>query len=322
MNNRYAAAVIGLGKIGQGFDYDDQDGSHIMTHAGGFLHHPGFDLVGGVDADEKQRHCFVEKFKCPAFATIDDLYDYVHPAVVSIAVPTQYHYNVFQRVIIDRPLAVLCEKPIAGSVTDAEKMVDLAQHSRCSLLVNFIRRFEPGVLTLKQAIDDGSIGDIYKGTVWYTKGFLNNGSHFLDLLRFLLGDVVCFRILNKGGKFQNDDPEPDVCIRIGKADIVFLAGRHDCFSMADIELVGTGGVVRYSDGGRVIDYQKLELDPVYKGYFNLTRNKFSIPTDIYRYQWHVLEGLYSHLTAGTPLASDGQSALASLVTIEEICNQL
>jgi predicted dehydrogenase len=319
---RFTAAVIGLGKIGQGFDYEIQDGSQIMTHAGGFSHHHGFKLVAAVDADEKQRRLFIEKYRLPAYATTDELYADVQPDVVSIAVPTKLHCDIFRKVALHRPLAVLCEKPIAGSFAEAEKMVALAQQAKIALLVNFIRRFEPGVIELKKAIDEGLFGAIYKGTVWYTKGFLNNGSHFVDLLRFLLGEVDRFSIVSKGGSFNDADPEPDVCVRFGAADIMFLAGRHDCFSMADIELAGTAGLVRYGDGGRIIEYQRVEPDPVYADYFTLAREKSSIQTDLYRYQWHVLDALHRHLTDGVPLASDGGSALATMATVEEICTAL
>lgn len=320
--NRFTAAVIGLGNIGQGYDYDDHDGSLILTHAGGFLRHNGFDLVASVDPNQRQRDLFISKYQHPAYSTIEELFTNHHPDVVSIAVPTNLHSSVFQMVSKQGPVAVLCEKPIAGSMAEAESMVAQSQSAGFPLQVNFIRRYEPGVLVLRKAIADGLLGTIYKGTVWYTKGFRNNGSHFVDLLRFLLGDVAGYHIIATGQKNQNGDPEPDVSIRFGGADVCFLAGRHDFFSLAEIELVGTGGLLRYVDGGRVIEYQRVEQDTVFTNHRTLSRCKENITTDLNRYQWHVLEALHRHLTDGVPLASDGNSALVTMATIEEICNAL
>ena len=35
-----------------------------------------------------------------------------------------------------------------------------------------------------------------KGVCWYSKGLLNNGSHFINLLEFWLGDYVSNKRLN------------------------------------------------------------------------------------------------------------------------------
>jgi predicted dehydrogenase len=319
----YSAAIIGLGNIGLGYDYDDQDGSMILTHAAAFSRHQGFNLIGAVDADPEKCQLFTAKYGLPAWGGIDELYRHANPEIVAIAVPTAWHMEVFTQVIEHTPLAIMCEKPLAGRVEDAERMVALAQRHDCTLLVNYIRRFEPGVLALKALVEQHITGDIYKGTVWYTKGLLNNGSHFVDLLSFLLGAVSGFRVVHRNdGRHWSDDPEPDVAIRFGDADVVFLAGRHDCFSMADIELVGTAGIIRYADGGRRIEYQKVVPDEVYGGYATLDKEAVSIPTDLYQYQLHVLDALYRFLTEGIALVSDGQSALVTQVTIDAICNQL
>lgn len=309
--------MIGLGQIGQGYDYDHLRDALIVTHATGFAHHEGYQLVAAVDPDRVQRERFEKKFGRPAYADIQALMSQYQPEVVSIGVPTACHFQVFEAVMRCGPRAVLCEKPIATCVADAKRMVSLAEENRCALLVNYMRRFDPGVLALKRAIQNGDFGEIYKGTVWYSKGLLNNGSHFVDLLRFFLGDVTQVQLVEKGRKWDGQDPEPDICLHFGNAKVYFLAAREECFSIGEMALVATRGMIRYAERGAVIEVRTTQPDPVYPGYTTLRQERQTIPTDLKRYQWHVLEALYHHLTDNIPLNSDGKSATETLAVIED-----
>ena len=55
---KLAAVVLGLGQIGQGYDYDHPDDSLILTHATGFAYHEAYELVAAVDPDPFQRERF------------------------------------------------------------------------------------------------------------------------------------------------------------------------------------------------------------------------------------------------------------------------
>ena len=319
---KFPAIVIGLGKIGQGYDYDLKDDSRILTHAAGFASHDAYDLVAGVDPDVTRRGLFEAKFGRPAYPDISYMFSAVRPEVVSIAVPTPLHYESFREVVQFKPRAVLCEKPIAACLKDGEVMVELAEKNECALAVNYMRRYEPGVIHLKQAIQEEVIGKIYKGVVWYSKGFLNNGSHFVDLLLFLLGNSSVIDLLNKGRKFDDNDFEPDVFIRFGDADIYLLSVRKECFFMNNMELIGTEGKISYVEGGNEIEIRKKQPHPEYPGYTILSQEKQIIPNDLRRYQWHVLEHLKNHLSGSNLLNSNGNSAVETLNVVESVFSLL
>ena len=135
-------------------------------------------------------------------------------------------------------------------------MVRLAEAHQVALLINYIRRFEPGVVALKETIQRREFGDIYKGVAWYSKGILHNGSHYIDFLRFLLGEVTSCKCWRKEGNGMGHDPEPDVCLRFGDIPIYFLAAREECFSAGAIELMGTCGHIHYRDGGERIEIRR------------------------------------------------------------------
>jgi predicted dehydrogenase len=316
--NTVRAAVVGLGRIGQGYDYDLSDSGAVLTHARAYATHKGYLLVAGTDTDVGQRDRFTAQFEQPAYSDATSMMERHHPDVISICVPMEEHLTIFRQIIPFGPRAVLCEKPMTGVLSEAKEMLRLAEANHCVLAVNYVRRFEPGVLALKEALRRGDAGEIEKGVCWYSKGIVNNGSHFINLLVFLLGDVTEVRILDKGRDRTADDPEPDVRLRFGKTPVYLLAAREECFSVGRIELMGTLAHVLYDDFGSSIRLRKAQGDPLFPGYRVLGPVSEEIATDLARYQWHVADHLYRHLMAGVPLQGDGRSAVETLAIIERI----
>ncbi|MBN1547484.1 MAG: Gfo/Idh/MocA family oxidoreductase [Syntrophaceae bacterium] len=319
---RYKAVIIGLGRIGQDFDYDQRDDSIVATHASAYFYHPGFELLAGVDPVPSQRERFEIKFKRPAYSDIKTMTDLHRPDVVSIAVPVNQHFTIFQEIIHCKPKAIICEKPIAPSLAESRLMQSIADDHQCALLVNYMRRFDPGSMALKRIIHQGAVGEIFKGVVWYGKGLLNNGTHFIDLLCYWLGDVSAVEIMEKGRQWDGKDPEPDICLHFGKAVVYVLAGRAEYYSTGEIDLFGSKGRIRYTESGKRIAIYKTVSDPVFKDYTILGQEVEVIPTGLERYQWHVLDGLYNHLAHHTALASDGYTASKTMEVFELACSDI
>jgi predicted dehydrogenase len=312
----FSSVVIGLGAIGQGYDYDHEGSDLILTHAAGLFHHPGYDLIAGVDPNPMQRDRFEKKYCRPCYKNLDTLFSDHRPEVISLAVPTHLHFPIFKEVMAYSPCAVLCEKPIATNTSEAREMVALAESKSCALLVNYLRRFDPGAMEMNKILKDEVIGSLYKINAWYSKGLVNNGSHYLDLLLFLLGEVAQVKIMDRGRLWAESDPEPDLLIQIGEIPVYFLALREECYSFGEIIFWGTKGMVRYTERGRVIEIRKAHSDPFFSGYQMLQKEKTTVPSELGRGLWHVVDGLYRHLTLQTKINSDGKSATETLAVIE------
>lgn len=316
---RYGAAVVGLGNIGQGYDYHSDE--LILTHARAFARHPGFELLAGVDPDPGKRERFERQYRVPAYGVLSDLLAAASPEVIALAVPTERHSETLSLVLRDAaPRAVLCEKPMAATIAEGRGMLSAAAAGGCVLAVNYVRRFDPGVQELKQALDGCEYGQVYKGVAWYTKGLRENGTHLVDLSRYLLGEVVRFALIDRGRRPAIQDPEPDFRVRFGDTEVYFLAAREECFSHFRIELIATGGRIVYADGGNDVRGRRVRDDPVFSGYRQLDPANHRFRSDMGRYQLHALDSLYRHLTDGAPLVSDGQSALATQMLVEDIIN--
>ena len=104
---------------------------------------------------------------------------------------------------------VLCEKPMAISVTDCRAMIQAAERANRRLFIVKQNRFNPPVAAVKELLDDGRLGRLYsvqlncfwnrnadyyrdswKGTLDLDGGSLyTQFSHFIDLLYWFVGDV-------------------------------------------------------------------------------------------------------------------------------------
>ncbi len=88
---------------------------------------------------------------------------------VSIATPNKFHCPL-TLAALGQGLHVLCEKPMAMTVAEAEKMEVAAKRAKRTLMLNFSFRFTNASFALKQQVDSGVIGDIYFGrTVWHRR---------------------------------------------------------------------------------------------------------------------------------------------------------
>ena len=101
---------------------------------------------------------------------------------------------------------VLCEKPMAMTVEEAEAMQAAAEKNNRLLMIGFVRRFGNDCAIMKDFIDTGYFGDIYyaKATYLRRKGcpggwfgdkarsgggpLIDLGVHIIDLCRYLMGN--------------------------------------------------------------------------------------------------------------------------------------
>jgi UDP-N-acetyl-2-amino-2-deoxyglucuronate dehydrogenase len=89
-----------------------------------------------------------------------------------------------------RPKVVLCEKPMATSVGEAEAMIVACQRNNVKLAIGHQRRYYSSWREARRLIQEGVIGKPRR--LWSTvrQGMLNWGTHCIDCQRFVLGDPM------------------------------------------------------------------------------------------------------------------------------------
>ena len=315
--------ILGLGQIGLGFDFDAAPGTVVLTHARAFYEHPEFVLAGGVDTDSRKCERFSAHYAVPAFPDIDSALTALKPDVVVVATPTDSHRETIEALLSRRQLqAILCEKPLAYKLEDAEAIVAMCLAHSCDLYVNYMRNSEPGALEVNQRLLDGRIKSPVKGVVWYSKGLLNNGSHFLNLLQNWLGEVLDVRVDSLGRCWEGTDTEPDFHVSFSRGDVTFLAAREENFSHYTVELVAVNGRLRYDQAGARILWQGNVSDPVFAGYTILDSSEKVIKTDYERSLWHVADQLAASLNGRRAHICSGEGALQTIRTLNRIIKNI
>ncbi len=142
-NKSHSCLIIGLGQIGMGYDYA-LDTHYVYTHARAFSMHDGFDLLGAVETDAGKRKLFEYRYKRPSYETVEEALSVEQPDVIIIAVPTSEHFVSIKNILSNsRPKVILCEKPLAYSLEEAEQLLNLCESNSVELYVNYIRRSDP-----------------------------------------------------------------------------------------------------------------------------------------------------------------------------------
>jgi predicted dehydrogenase len=317
----HRALVVGLGQIGMGYDLDADPKVRIATLARAFSEHSEFELVGGVDLDSARRELFQDRYARPSFANIETAIEETQANVIAIAVPTEAHCRVLHQAVQFGTLkAILCEKPLSYDFAEATAMVSLAEKSGVVLFTNYMRRCDPAVVEVRRQIVSERISGPFKGICWYSKGLFHNGSHFLNLLQYWLGEVKDFQIINPGRLWGEHDHEPDVEIEFALGKVCFLAVREESFSHHSVELIASNGRLRYERGS--MEWQPSAPDSNQPGYVVLNTQTEYIESGIPRIQWNVVDQIARFLSGEATSICTGSQGLATLQVLTEIKNKL
>jgi predicted dehydrogenase len=98
----------------------------------------------------------------PAARTTDDLDDLLNDDTldaIAVATPVPMHADIAVKVL-EAGKHCFVEKPLAQSVADAERVVEVAEQVGKVLMVGHLLEYHPGVRKLKEVADSGELGSI------------------------------------------------------------------------------------------------------------------------------------------------------------------
>lgn len=320
---RHGVLVVGLGAIGMGYDLADTRGDRVGTHARAFAEAAAFELLAGVDLDLSRQRTFEKVYGKPAYGVVEEALDKHQPQVIVIACPTPAHADTLTQVLrAAKPTAVLCEKPLAQDMFAANMMLRECTARGIGLYVNYTRRADPAVNSVKRMLAQEEILAPLKGVVWYSKGLIHNGSHFVDLLRYWLGPPHDARVMRAGRRWQGWDPEPDFTLEYPRGAVSFLAASEECFSHYTVEFVARNGRLRYERGGERVEWQAVIDDPDFAGYRVLAKEPQLLPSDMRRSQLNVANQLAMALEGKESTLCTGQQAVQTLADVYRVVELL
>lgn len=143
-----------------------------------------------------------------AYGNFDALLNHEGIQCIHICTPNHLHYEMAKKAL-EAGKHVVCEKPLATTVAQAEELVELAKKKGLVNAVHFNLRFYPLVRQMKAMRESGELGEIYSVIGTYLQDWLyyatdynwrlepemsgdsraiaDIGSHLLDLIEYISG---------------------------------------------------------------------------------------------------------------------------------------
>ncbi|MBO9605659.1 MAG: Gfo/Idh/MocA family oxidoreductase [Paenibacillaceae bacterium] len=270
----YRAAVIGLGKIGIGFDVPPQQ--YAQSHVGAIVRSPDIELVAGVGTRPEQGEQLATLApEARFYLSLDEMLQSHELDIVCICTSSHVRYEIVEKVLANSKVKLIfLEKPVATSLPEAEKIVALAAQYDCRVIVNLSRRWSDGVRRIRQAVQEGRYGKLRYVHLRYTRGIYNYGSHMFDLVRFTAGSMEQVQVLRQVP--TSGDERGDWCYSFTfSLDRDSAAGYAEAFDdhdyvMFEMELYFEKGKIELLLGGDEIRYYEATPHPMIPGYDLLT----------------------------------------------------
>ena len=309
----YNVLIVGAGNIGA--LYDSPACKNILTHAHAFSIERRFNLLGFVDTDLNKAKKAALIWSCDFFVSIADAFSKYDIDVVCVAVPDDFHYEILKNLVNFPIKFVFAEKPLTKTLQEGQEIVALYKKHNIALQVNYSRRFVPEFLQLKSLINSGKFGKYISGTGYYGKGILHNGSHLINLIRFLIGEIKSVKVVSRENDFYQDDPSVSAVLKFCFGGDFFLQ-KINCFlyTLFEIDLLFEKKRIRIVDHGFYIEEYDVGKDIHCDGYEGLLKNKKK-KTSYGKALFYATKNIGDYLDGKDGLRCCGKEALKDM----EIC---
>jgi predicted dehydrogenase len=187
VSSRLPVGVIGVGALGQ----------HHARHLAGLRE---VRLVGVCDIDAGRAAKVAAELGTAAFVEVDDLLARVE--AVTVAVPTPAHADVGLRAL-ELGIPVLMEKPLAATLSEADRLIATARRHRLQLQVGHIERYNRALRAAEPYLDGPRYLESQRLAPFQPRGtdvavVLDLMIHDLDLVLHLTGGSTATEVRASG----------------------------------------------------------------------------------------------------------------------------
>jgi predicted dehydrogenase len=197
INEKIGVGIIGLGGVGE----------RVMN---AFLQHPSTHIVGICDTNVERLAHFSQTYKDIQFySDYQELLRNDDIQLVYIAVPPKPHYTITLDALKNKK-HILCEKPLAHSISEAEEMFRKADEQGIVHTMNFPTFYRSAFKSFYEIVNSNGLGDIQRIQVkahfpkwprdWQQNNWINSREqggfireimpHYIHLIQYLFGPIV------------------------------------------------------------------------------------------------------------------------------------
>lgn len=262
-----------------------------------------FELIAISEINEERAKEYSKNLGVPYYTDYKEMCEKEKLDAVIINLPHFLHCE-STVYCLEKGIHVLCEKPMATSVAECDRMIDASEKSGAKLIIGHVQRFFQSIGTIKEFIDNCTLGKLVTVSEvrneyyfadtrprWFLDKklsgggiILNHGAHGMDKMLYTLGGEIT-DVHGEYGNFYREEFDVE-----GHANISFKTNGIPCtislcgyetFYSNQITYTFTHGALRSDNNGLYIcdekggTFRKLELPEPEHGPFKYQLIEFA-----------------------------------------------
>lgn len=237
-------------------------GGIARAHAGGYAAVPECRIVAAADISREALDGFGEQFGVSRrYTSYEEMLAAERPDIVSVCTWPPQHPEPVIAAARAGAKGILCEKPMALTLPEADRMNEAAREAGSVLIIGHQRRFEPRYALARQFIADGAIGTLEEILAICNGDLFSDGTHAIDLMRFLAGDPPVSWVF---GQIDLRQPTVGNTARVGYQRWQESGTRYghpvEGGSLAQVQFTdGARGILETGFAARPLGYQRFRV---------------------------------------------------------------
>ncbi|MCC6453871.1 MAG: Gfo/Idh/MocA family oxidoreductase [Caldilineaceae bacterium] len=325
----YKAVIVGLTGIGANRPAEPAEtplfGGMPRSHAAAYHRHPATELTAVCDIRPQALEDFRTRWgdvwpEVRLYTDYQEMLRQEKPELVSVVTPDHLHADITVAAAEGGARAILCEKPIATTLADADRMIAAAEANGALLSVEHTRRWSPTFQKARELARQGDLGRLRTvvSNMYSPRSMLfRNGTHMVDVIVFFAESdpIWVFAELEEGfehfteyksdgGHDPNTDPSASAYIRFANGVRGYYNSVKVPMPGSQFDLTFDNGRIEISDRGltliRGISHYEWSYSTILPGDYMFT------------YQAAAVAELVDCLESGKPLVSSGREARKTL----------
>ncbi|MCE2394810.1 Gfo/Idh/MocA family oxidoreductase [Candidatus Poribacteria bacterium] len=176
MAKHYRVGIIGCGRIAE-------------RHANAYTAIESTELVAVAEPDPERRLKFDETYGIAGlYENYREMLANKELDIISICTWHPFHCEMTVVAAESGVQAILCEKPMALNLREADQMLEACETTGTKLVIGHQHRFDPQAVNAIEFVKDNAIGELRSIFGHCSSDLLNNGTHVVDLIRYFADD--------------------------------------------------------------------------------------------------------------------------------------
>lgn len=317
------SALIGFGQIGQGYSTDVRMSQHFRysTHAQVLRAHPAFEWLAVVDISADALKLAQSQWQIQHVASnAAELACRNDIEFAVLATPPHHRLAILES--FPALKAVLVEKPLGDTLEQCQEFLTACRQRNILVQVNLLRRADESMLRLANGELLSLIGTPQIASVVYGNGLLNNGTHMIDLIRMLLGEVDSVSAVPGGPDFEEGPLDGDrnfgVNLRLtGNVNCSFQPISFKHYRENFVDVWGTTGRLSITQEGLVeLVYELADNRALENSNEIVSEAPIVRVSSLGDALYNMYNNVHEALSVGAALLSPGESALITSSVVQ------